>query len=201
MHLAFRYQYIIKLQTENRHTVNLASFSNDWYNPGAGIVKRALWYVVNALFFINPLVPLSGLKVWLLRLFGATVGKGVVMKPSLNIKYPWLLQIGNHVWIGENVWIDNLAQVTIKHNVTLSQGAMLLTGSHDYKKPAFDLIVGSITLDESVWVGAKAIVCPGVTCGSHSVLAAGSVATSDLQAYTIYQGNPAIAKRERHISA
>ncbi len=183
----------------NKQKVRLASYNNDWYQSGAGVVKRTLWYVVNALLFINPLNPASALKVQLLRLFGAKVGVGVVIKPAVNIKYPWLLEVGNHVWIGEEVWIDNLTTVRLQDNVTLSQGAMLLTGSHNYKSASFDLMVGKIMVEEGAWVGAKAIVCPNVNCGSHSVLAAGSVATTDLAPYTIYQGNPAQPKRRRDI--
>ena len=185
--------------TKERKKVKLQAYNNDWYNPGGSAIKRTLWYFVNVLFFINPLNPLSSLKVLLLRLFGAKVGAGVTIKPAVNIKYPWLLEIGNHVWIGEAVWIDNLTQVKIEDNVSVSQGAMLLTGSHNYKKTTFDLVVGKIILEEGAWVGAKAMVCPNVVCGTHSVLAAGSVATSNLSSFTIYQGNPAIAKRKREI--
>jgi putative colanic acid biosynthesis acetyltransferase WcaF len=161
------------------------------------VIKGLLWYFVNILFFINPLNPISSLKIWLLRLFGAKIGKGVLLKPCINIKYPWLLEIGNYVWIGENVWIDNLAKVRIKDNVCISQGAMLLCGNHNYKKPTFDLIVGEIHLHEGAWVGAKAVVCPGVTLNSHAILSLGSVANKDLDVYSIYQGNPAIKIRER----
>lgn len=182
-------------QTTNR--VDLNTYDNSWYNPGAGVVKRTLWFVVNALFFINPLNPSSALKVYLLRLFGATLGSDVVIKPAVNIKYPWCLRVGNNVWIGEKVWIDNLTLVSLADNTVLSQGAMLLTGSHDYKKTGFDLLVKEVHLEEGVWIGAKALVCSGVTCASHSVLAAGSVAVSNLEPYTIYQGNPAIVKRKR----
>lgn len=178
---------------------NLSSYNNSWYNTHASLAKRIVWYFVNAIFFLNPLLPFSGLKVILLRLFGARVGKGVGIKPSVNIKYPWLLEIRDNVWIGENVWIDNLCFVKIGSNVCISQGAMLLTGSHNYKKTAFDLIIGEITLEDGAWIGAKAIVCPGVICHSHSVLAVNSVATNDLEAYKIYQGNPAQYKRERTI--
>ncbi|GAA4426879.1 putative colanic acid biosynthesis acetyltransferase [Pontibacter saemangeumensis] len=181
------------------YKVNLSAYNNDWYYPGAGAVKRTLWFFVNALFFINPFNPVSAIKVQLLRLFGAKVGKGVMIKPSVNIKYPWLLQVGNHVWIGEEVWIDNLTTVQIKDNVSISQGAMLLTGSHNYKTNTFDLQIGKIIVEEGAWIGAKAIVCPNITCGSHSVLAAGSVATSDMEPYMIYQGNPAVVKRKRII--
>ncbi len=178
---------------------DLSAYNNDWYNPGASTLKRTLWYFVNALLFINPLNPVSSLKVKLLRLFGARVGKGVTLKPNVNIKYPWLLEIGDHVWIGEGVWIDNLAPVSIGSHVCISQGALLLTGNHNYKKKTFDLMVGKITLADGAWIGAKSVVCPGVTCGSHSVLAVGSVAGKDLKPYFIYQGNPAVPVRERTI--
>src|SRR5687767_13826142 len=105
---------------------DLSKFNNDWYRPGANIVMRVAWYVTNAFFFASCL-PFGRLKVALLRLFGARVGQGVVIKPRVNIKYPWLLEIGSHVWIGEGVWIDNLATVTIGDHVCISQGAMLLT--------------------------------------------------------------------------
>ncbi|TDQ19360.1 putative colanic acid biosynthesis acetyltransferase WcaF [Algoriphagus boseongensis] len=178
---------------------DLNKFQNDWYNPGSKI-KIGIWYWVNLLFFKNPWNPFSKLKVLLLRIFGAKIGKKVVIKPSVNIKYPWFLEVGDQVWIGEEVWIDNLAKVKIEANVCISQGAMLLTGNHNYKKSSFDLMVGEIKLEEGVWIGAKAVVCPGVTCHSHSVLAVGSVATYDLESYTIYQGNPAKLIRSRIIS-
>ena len=178
---------------------DLSTYDNAWYSPGAGFFKRSLWYFTNSLFLINPLNPSNSLKVFFLKLFGARVGKGVHIKPGVNIKYPWLLEIGNHVWIGEKAWIDNLTRVKIEDHVCLSQGAMLLTGNHNFKKSGFDLMIGEIHLEEGVWIGAQAVVCPGVTCKSHSVLTAGSVATTSLDAYWIYQGNPATAKKQRII--
>lgn len=178
--------------------INLSKYDNSWYNP-APKSKQVLWYFISVLFFLNPLNPISGLKIALLRLFGARIGRGVHIKPCVNIKYPWLLEIGNYVWIGENVWIDNLVKVTISDNVCVSQGAMFLSGNHNYKKSSFDLIVGEIVLQEGTWVGAKSIVCPGVTLYTHSVLAVGSVANKNLDAYGVYQGNPAIKVRERKI--
>ena len=180
-------------------TTDLSIYDNAWYDPGGGSLKRLLWYVTNVLFFINPLNPVSGLKVALLRLFGAKIGRAVIIKPAVNIKYPWRLTVGNHVWIGERVWIDNLDEVVLGDHVCLSQGAMLLTGNHDYHKPSFDLITGAIRLENGAWIGAQSIVGPGVVGGSHAVLSAGSVATQDLQPYTIYRGNPAQAIRMRKI--
>ena len=178
---------------------NLSAYNNHPFNPGGNSFKRALWFYVNAIFLKTSLIPLSGFKVFLLRAFGARVGKGVVIKPGVNVKYPWHLTIDSHTWIGENVWIDCLVPVTIGSNVCISQGAVLLTGNHNYKKPAFDLIVKSITLADGVWIGAGAMVTPGVTAYSHAMLTGGSVATKNLEAYSIYQGNPAIKTRDRII--
>ena len=116
---------------------DLSSFNNSWFNPGPKL-KRALWFLVNAMVLSSRINPSSGLKIFFLRLFGAKIGKGVVIKPQVNIKYPWNLTLGNHVWIGELVWIDNLAKVNIEDNGCVSQGAMLLCGNHDYKKSSFD---------------------------------------------------------------
>lgn len=180
---------------------DLAAYNNDWYKKeiGASRIKQLCWYFVNVLFFISPLNPSSGLKRRLLKMFGAKIGKGVVIKPAVNIKYPWKLSVGDHTWIGEKVWIDNLAQVTIGANACLSQGAMLLTGNHNYTSVSFDLMVKPINIEDGVWIGAQSLVCPGINCASHAVLAACSVATKDLEEYTVYQGNPAIAVRQRVI--
>ena len=179
--------------------VNLTTYNNNWYNPGSA-VKRLLWYYTSCIFFKSGIFPIYSLKRFLLRLFGGRIGKRVLIKPYVNIKYPWFLEIGDHTWIGENVWIDNLCNVKIGSNVCISQGAYLLTGNHDYKSQSFDLIVKDIIIEDGVWIGAKSTVCPGVTCKSHSLLSVGSVATKNLEEFTIYQGNPAISIKERIVS-
>jgi len=176
---------------------DLSLYDNSWFYIGAGNFKNTLWYFCNILFIKCSLQPLSIIKVRLLRLFGAKIGKGVVIKPGVNIKYPWNLSIGDYSWIGENVWIDNLAMVSIGSNVCISQGAMLLCGNHDYKRPTFDLMVKPIVIEDGAWIGAQSTVCPGVTMHSHSVLAVGSVASKDLMPFSIYRGNPAIKVAER----
>jgi putative colanic acid biosynthesis acetyltransferase WcaF len=175
---------------------DLSQYNNDWYQPG-GRIKRIVWYSINSIFFKNAMFIFGGVKIALLRMFGAKVGKGVVIKPNVNIKYPWNLEIGDNVWIGEEVWIDNLAMIKLGDNCCISQGAMLLCGNHNYKKVAFDLVVRGIELEEGACVGAHAVVCPGVKCKSHSILTVNSVATTNLEPYMIYQGNPAIKIKER----
>ncbi len=178
---------------------DLSKYDKSEYKIGANPMKRFFWYFTNEFFFKNSLNPFSGLKVFLLRLYGAKIGKGVVIKPAVNIKYPWRLKIGNYSWIGEKVWIDNLADVEIGDNCCISQGALLLSGSHDYLKTTFNVIVGKIILEEGVWIGAKSIVYPNILCKSHSILGVNSVATKDLEPYFIYHGNPAVKISKREI--
>lgn len=178
---------------------DLSRFNNDWYQPG-GALKKLLWYFCNVLVLKNHLWFHGASKIALLRLFGAKIGKGVVLKPGVSVKYPWLLSIGNHTWIGENVWIDNLTKVEIGSHVCISQGALLLCGNHDYKKSTFDLMLGEITLEDGAWIGAKSVVSGGVRVKSHAVLSVNSVASKDLEAYSIYRGNPAEKVKDRTIS-
>ncbi|MFK7756986.1 MAG: WcaF family extracellular polysaccharide biosynthesis acetyltransferase [Flavobacteriales bacterium] len=180
-------------------TTDLSTFNNSDYDPGSKL-KRIVWYYINAVFMRSRWLPMYGFKRFLLRAFGATIGKDVVIKPAVNIKYPWKLTIGDYAWIGEEVWIDNLSQVTIGNHCCISQGALLLCGNHNYKKVSFDLISRPITLEDGCWIGAKATVTGGVVCKSHSLLAVNSATSVNLDAYTIYRGNPAVAVKERKIS-
>ena len=177
--------------------VSLASYDHKNYNPGANIIARITWYFVNALIFNSSLFPFSRLKANLLRLFGAKVGRGVVIKPRIRIKYPWFLEIGSNVWIGEDVWIDNLSWVKIHNNVCISQEAFVLTGNHDYKDVRFGLIVQGVTIQEGAWIGARSTVCPGVEVKANAVLTVGSILAQDADENGIYQGNPARLVRTR----
>jgi putative colanic acid biosynthesis acetyltransferase WcaF len=179
--------------------VNNFNFSNSWYDPGKSFFIIVVWYFINCIIFNSYLFPFNKIKIFLLRLFGSKIGDGIIIKPKVNIKYPWNLTIGNNVWIGESVWIDNLAFISIGNNVTISQGALLISGSHNYKRSSFDLIIGEIILEDGVWLAARSVVSSGVTCRSHSVLTLNSVASQDLDAYGVYRGNPAAKYRERII--
>ena len=139
---------------KQRASTRLDLFDNSDFHPG-NVVKRLLWICFSGLFFQTWIPWPSKLKSTLLRGFGARIGKGLVIKPRVTIKYPWKLRIGDHAWIGENVWIDNLAEVTVGSHVCISQGALLLCGNHNFKTPTFDLITRPITLEDGVWIGAQ----------------------------------------------
>ena len=169
------------------------------HDIGASRFKLAVWIIIQGALFSSLLNPFSKAKVTILKLFGAKMGKGIIVKPGVRIKYPWKLSVGDHTWLGENVWIDNIEQVTIGANVCLSQGALILTGGHQHTKSSFDYNGKKIILEDGVWIGARAIVMRGVTCKSHSILSVNSVAAKDLEAYTIYRGNPAVANEKKRV--
>ncbi|MBM6962146.1 colanic acid biosynthesis acetyltransferase WcaF [Bacteroides caecigallinarum] len=179
--------------------VQLKTFTTGNFDKGAGTCKMILWYFINALFVRASWNPFMDIKIFLLRVFGAKIGKGLVIKNNVCIKFPWKLTIGNDVWLGEKCWIDNLDYVTIGNDVCISQGALLLTGNHDYTLSTFDYRNAPIVIEDGAWIGAKTVVCPGVTAKCHSILTVGSVATKDMEEYGIYQGNPARIVRKRNI--
>ncbi len=179
--------------------IDLGRFENSWYRSGRSKGIEALWFFLGLPLLRWTVVPFSSFRVRLLRLFGASIGQGVVIKPGVRVKYPWLLRVGDHSWIGEDVWIDNLAPVEIADNVCISQGAFLCTGNHDWSDPAFGLIVKPIVLRAGSWAGARCVICPGVEFGEGSIAAAGSVVVKSLEPWTINAGNPATASRARNV--
>ncbi len=183
----------------NKETILKKKFDKKDFIVGASTIKLLCWYFTSMFFFRSGLIPSSSLLVAMLKIFGAKIGKGVRIKPYIYIHYPWKLSIGDHSWLAE-CRIENLEQVSIGANVCVSQKAMLLTGNHNYKKSSFDLITTPIILEDGVWIGANATVCPGVTAFSHAVLTVGSIATKNLDAYSIYKGNPAVKVKDRTIS-
>src|SRR5262245_16466396 len=123
-------------RTEVPAEVLLASFNNAGFQRGRPAIIEALWIVVEALL-VKSFIPGSVHRCFLLRLFGAQIGRRVTMKPGVRVKFPWRLTIADDVWVGEDVWIDNLAKVEIGANACVSQGAYLCTGSHDWSASTF----------------------------------------------------------------
>ncbi|MBU7586260.1 MAG: WcaF family extracellular polysaccharide biosynthesis acetyltransferase [Nostoc sp. TH1S01] len=179
--------------------MRLDGYTLGTYTPGAPLWKQVLWYFLGSPLVQNRWLTTSGLKVWLLRSFGAQIGQNVRLKPGVRVKFPWRLFVGDHVWIGEDAWIDNLATVTIESHVCISQGVYLCTGNHDWSHPDFKLITAPIHIQESSWIAAKSVVGPGVTVGKGAVLTLGGVTGRSLEAMTIYAGNPAQPIKQRKI--
>jgi len=181
-------------------SVDLSAYSAARFDRGASKLREVAWLICSLFLFRLCPFSFSILKCSLLRAFGARIGQGVVIKPNVKITFPWKLQIGDHVWLGEECWLLNLEHITIGNNVCISQRAFLCTGSHNYKVPTFDLIVKPIVVADGAWIGAATWIGPGVTVGTHAVLVAGSVATKNLDPHGIYGGNPAGGIRQRIIA-
>jgi putative colanic acid biosynthesis acetyltransferase WcaF len=183
---------------DKRPTVSLGTYSAR-FDRGASAIVEALW-MITSIFVCSP-APGSNWRVSLLRLFGATIGSGVVIKPRVRVKFPWRLVVGSDTWIGEGVWIDNLGNTRIGHDCCISQGAYLCTGSHDWTSRHFHLRVSSLLVEDYAWIGAFVVVGPGAEISEGTVIALGSVVTSKTEPWSIYQGNPATSIRTRDIRA
>ena len=179
--------------------IDLGNYNNSWYSPGRSNVWRAAWLFIGLPLFRSSLLPFSGLRVALLRMFGAAIGNGVVIHSEVIVKYPWHLQVGAHCWIGERVWIDNLTTVRLGNNVCISQGCYICTGNHDWTDPSFGLIVRPVELHDGAWAGAMSTLLPGVILGEGAVAGAGSVVAQAIPPYEVHTGNPAACARVRHV--
>ena len=153
------------MKTRKIATLNLASFQKPEILGRPSIVIFVLWYLINAVVFRGGLVGIlpSRMKAAMLRLFGAKVGHGVVIKPRVDIKSPWFLDVGDNVWIGEKVWIDNHTRVRIGSNSCISQGAYIFTGNHDWSDPAFAFFCKPVDIGSGVWITAFSKITPGST--------------------------------------
>ena len=189
------------LQTEETFRVDLSSPDSSELVRGQSLFVEALWFFLGAPIVASRVVPWPKLRVALLRWFGAKIGVNVYMKPGVRVKFPWYLSIGDHCWIGEEVWIDNLAPVSIAPHVCVSQGVYLCTGNHDWSQRNMRLFKKPIHLETGSWVGARGVVCPGVTIAEGAILTAGSVATKDIPRFEIHTGNPATFARIRVLKA
>jgi len=179
--------------------IQLREYNHAWFSRGQSRLVEVLWLVLDAAL-VRSWVPGALHRRLILRAFGAIIGKRVVIKPGARIKFPWRLEIGDDSWVGEDVWIDNLAPVQIGANCCISQGVYICTGSHDWGTPAFDLIVKPVKIEDGAWLASRSVVGLGVLVGEGAVLSLGSVATSDLAPWGIYQGVPAIFVKQRRVS-
>lgn len=171
--------------------MDLARYDNSDFDRGAPRWREAAWYLVRWWFFLTAFPWPSGLRVRLLRMFGARIGRGVVVRGGVNVSFPWRLTVGDFVWIGEDAGILSLAAVTLESNVCVSQRAYLCTGSHDFRRAEFPLVTRPITVRSGSWVAAGAFVGPGVEVGAGALVGAGSVVLADVPPGCLVRGNPA----------
>lgn len=153
--------------------------------------RRLVWGVVQSAFFRYSPRPFFAWRAWLLRRFGARVGRNCFFYPRATIWAPWLLQAEDIVTVADGVEIYNPGGVTLRHHSIVSQGAFLCGATHDFNDPAFPMTWKPIVLEPYSWICARAVVLPGVVAGHGAVLGAAAVAAKTLDPLGVYIGNPA----------
>jgi len=159
-----------------------------------------LWWLVQAVLFHPSPQVFFAWRSFLLRLFGAQIGKDVLIRPSASVTYPWKVSIGDYSWIGDEVVLYSLSEITIGRHTVISQESYLCAAYHDYTRPTFDMIAGPITIGDQVWIAADVFIAPNVTVGFGCLVGARSTVFHDLPAGMVCYGSPAIPVRSRHSS-
>lgn len=156
-----------------------------------------LWWLVQSLLFKTSPQFMYAWRRWLLKMFGAKIGKGVKLRPSMHTQFPWKVSIGDHSWIGDEVVLYSLGQIEIGANVVISQRSYICTGSHDYQAESFPIYAQKITIEDECWLATDVYVAPDVIIGRGSVVGARSSVFHDLPPGIVAVGTPAKKVRER----
>jgi putative colanic acid biosynthesis acetyltransferase WcaF len=159
-------------------------------------VVQLWWIVQSTLFRASPQV-LYGWRRFLLRLFGCSVGKGVLIRPTAEITYPWKTTIGDYSWIGDDVTLYSLGKINVGANVVVSQRSYLCAATHDMESPSFDICDRPIVIEDEAWLASDVFISPGVRIGRGAVVGARSTVFHDLPPMMVSFGNPAKAIRPR----
>lgn len=177
--------------------IDLSRYDQSFFDRGRPNVVILLWWLIQAVCFPLTLHNMSGIRCALLRLFGATIGKGVVIRPTARVTYPWKVAIGDYSWIGDDVVLYSLDRITIGAHTVISQECYLCTGSHDINDRTFKLKTTPIAIGDGVWIATDCFIAPGVTIGSNTVVGARSSVFRDLPPAMVAWGNPCKAMRSR----
>lgn len=176
---------------------DLSTFRNPEGFRGRPAWFVQLWWLTQSLLFHTSPQFMFGWRRYLLRLFGASIGRGVLIRPSARVTYPWKLSIGEYAWIGDHVDLYTLGPISIGENSVVSQGCYLCTGTHDYKRSDFAIHASAIVIGAQTWLAAQVFVGPGVTIGKGAVVGARSLVLDDIPEDMLVAGHPAVVIRSR----
>ena len=181
----------------NSQTQDLGRFVQPAGFRGRSRVIVQLWWIVQSTLFRGSPQFMYGWRRFLLRVFGAKIGNGVLIRGTVRITFPWKLSIGDHSWVGDFAELYNLGEIDIGCNSVVSQYVYLCTGSHNFHSPTFDIYQQGIRVEDEAWVAAGTFVHPGVTIGRGSVVGARSVVSKDTEPFMVYAGSPASVRGPR----
>jgi putative colanic acid biosynthesis acetyltransferase WcaF len=180
-----------------RPTQRLDEFDKSTFDRGRPYWCEALWRLTSLLLFEGGFPFPSGLKARALRLFGAEVGTNLYIRQRVYIHFPWRLELGDHVWIGEDCHLLNLAPLTIMSHTALGHGVFLAAAGHDTRSGSLRYRNAPVVIEGGCWLMSRCFVGPGVTVGQNSVVKVGAVVDKDVPASTVMAGNPAVAVHTR----
>lgn len=183
---------------ESYQNLRLFSLPTNFRGRSALIVQ--LWWMIQATLFAYSPQFLYGWRRFLLRLFGARIGKNVIIRPTVTITYPWKVTIGDNAWVGDHVCLYSLGDINVGANAVVSQRSYLCTGSHDYQRPEFNIYAKPIFVDNEAWVAADSFIAPGVTIGKGAVIGARSSVFANMPPGMICRGNPCVPVKPRVMS-
>ncbi len=164
---------------------------------GRGKIMVQLWWTVQATLFSASPQFLYGFRRFLLRLFGAKIGQGVLIRPTARVTYPWFLEVGDHTWIGDDTVLYNLAPIRLGSHVALAHGVYICTGFHEIDKPTFDIGAAPVVIEDEAWLANDCFISPGVTVGQGAVIGARSTVLKDMPAGMVCVGYPCRPVRPR----
>jgi putative colanic acid biosynthesis acetyltransferase WcaF len=176
---------------------DLSKYQNPTGFRGRSAIFVQLWWLVDALLVRSSPQAFFGWRRAVLRLFGAKIGPGVLIRPSARIIYPWKVSIGANSWIGDDVNLYSLGEIEIGENVVVSQGTYVCTGSHDHLRRDFAIFAHPIVIEREAWVAAQCFIAPGVRIGRGAVVQARSVVMRDVPQAAIVSGHPAVITGSR----
>lgn len=166
---------------------------------GKSKVIVQIWWLVQASFFKMSPQGFYGWRRFLLKCFGANIGKNVIIRPTVKITYPWKVVIGENSWIGDDVVLYSLGEIYIGKNAVISQKSYLCTGSHEYTKLDFPIYNKKIVISDECWIATDVFVSPGVTIGKGSIIGSRSSVFKDMPEGWICYGNPAKPIKRREV--
>lgn len=164
---------------------------------GRSGIKCQIWWLIQSCLFAPSPQFMYGWRNFLLRAFGAKIGHGVIIRPTVRVTYPWKLTVGDFAWIGDHVELYTLAEISIAAHTVVSQRSYLCTGSHDPASRTFRIYSKPIVVEEGVWIATDVFVAPGVTIGRNALIGARSSLLTDAKAGFVYVGSPAKIVKER----
>ncbi len=179
--------------------LRLDNWDDSGFDYGKPVFFVFLWFLCQETLFRFSPVPLYSFRRWLVRLFGGTIGRGVILRPRARLHYPWRIEIGDYTSIGDDAWLYSIAPIKIGSHSVISQKSFLCTAGHDYEDPHFKTTATPIVLGDGVWLAADVYVAPGVTIGDNAVIGARSSVFHDMPEETICYGYPCKPIRKRRL--